>query len=434
MSGAVAAHASYNGSGTQGLAVTNTLTGTAGSEIQSVFWNTNDTTKQLVYGSAFVEIPANAGSGTSLINTQITQVFDVNNDIDALGDIVLRVTVSSDNASTVKTSPMDVIRLIDRVEVHVGTSIWQTMHGDDLLALAATEMSKGAFDDLALQASGGVSSNGTYTNNGFDSAGKVQVLAADGGAITAFVPLKLYTKTLGPNLENFAEQTESGYLMAAAPSQQVKIKVFTNSGVGTNFVTTEFGSTENSATVSLSLFAKSQVMCSEERNAMNSMANGVPKRIKMSQHVNKDFSGAAVDVDCDAFSLYASHLLITIKDTSGGGGMTSINEAKGEVELLLNSSTYSSKLPLGLLRMAGSSMGLYTNDYTINTTDQGSHVVYVFPLASRAYSGSSVPLNRFDNIRLKFTQLPYSSGKISVTCVGETTALYLNSVASLAMY
>ena len=90
MSGAVAAHAAYNGSGTQGLAVTNKVSGADG-DVQSVFWNANNTTRQLVYGSAFVEIPANSGSGNNKANTVITQVFDVNNDIDCLGDMVLKV-------------------------------------------------------------------------------------------------------------------------------------------------------------------------------------------------------------------------------------------------------------------------------------------------------------------------------------------------------
>ena len=43
MSGAVAAHAAYNGSGTQGLAVTNKIQDQEG-DVMSVFWNKNDTT------------------------------------------------------------------------------------------------------------------------------------------------------------------------------------------------------------------------------------------------------------------------------------------------------------------------------------------------------------------------------------------------------
>ena len=68
---------------------------------------------------------------------------------------------------------------------------------------------------------------------------------------------------------------------------------------------------------------------------------------------------------------------------------------------------------------------------------------YVFPLASRQGSGSSIPLNRFDNIRLSltFTHPDLTSsgytidqGTINVTCVGETTGLYKAGAASLSMY
>ena len=63
--------------------------------------------------------------------------------------------------------------------------------------------------------------------------------------------------------------------------------------------------------------------------------------------------------------------------------------------------------------------------------------ILVFPLGSSAYSGSAVPLNRFDSIRLTlaFTDTPKNSSPyISITCVGETTALFKGGAASLAMY
>ena len=174
-------------------------------------------------------------------------------------------------------------------------------------------------------------------------------------------------------------------------------------------------------------------MCNEERETLKGMPQGVPKRIKMSQHATKDYpaSGGAIELDLDHFSLYASHILITLPVANNG-----VEQVEPEAELLLNSSSYSGKLPLGLLRMTGSSIGLYTNSYTLNNTDAAGTAVYVFPLASRAYSGSSVPLNRFDNIRLKLTNLAdiTAAGVVDVTCVGETTALYKNGAASLAMY
>jgi hypothetical protein len=75
----------------------------------------------------------------------------------------------------------------------------------------------------------------------------------------------------------------------------------------------------------------------------------------------------------------------------------------------------------------------------------GETPLMVFPLASTAFSGSCVPLNRFDSIRLtiRFTGTPLPSGNysftgktsgITVTCVGETTVLYKGGAATLAMY
>jgi|MDSW01.2.fsa_nt_gb hypothetical protein len=439
---AQATQLTYTGTGTQGMAVTNVVTSTPNQEALSVFWNDNDTVKTLLYGSSFVEIPNQSGSGTSLVNVAKTMIFDVNNDIDAIGDLVLKVAVTSSNGTArCATGPLDAVKLIDHIDFYVGSVIWQTLQGNDLLALASTELPKGSFDDFALQASGGVSNDGAYTNNGVDSNGRFD--APDG--IIAYLPLKLLNKTLGPQLEHIAEHTECGFLKAAATGQNIKIKVVTNGGVGTNFITGSDGSGNGgfgpagTATVDLALYGKHQVMTINERTSLNNTATGttggMPKRIKTTQNINKEFSGTAgsavCTVTCDSFNIYASHLLITVNGTAGALANAS---TKGEVELLLNGSTYSSKLPMGLLRMVGSSMGLYTNEYTINETDRSSHVVYVFPLASRAYSGSGVPLNKFDSVTLKFTQLPYTSGNINVTCVGEQTAKYFGTTAALAVF
>jgi hypothetical protein len=395
--------------------------------IQSAFINDNDVMKQYLYGSAFVEVPATSGSGTALANTSITQIFEVNNDIDCLGDMVLKVVVSSAdthaNGRIVETGPLDVIKLIDRVDIHVGTSIWQSLTGDDLYAVACTELPPGSFSDLVLQSSGGVGLDGEFAVDGLDTGGNKQAM----NGITAFIPLGTYTKTIGANLEHFVEQQENGYLMAAATGYNVRIKVYTNGAVGTLFITGDstatspgFGDNPNTATVNIQLFAKSQVMCNEERTS--TLASTLNKRVKTTQNINKDFTLAAantgtVTVDLDSFSLFASHLLISV--IAPDGGSTDADDGKGTAELLLNSSSYSSQLPLGLLRMTGSSMGLYTNDLVQNNKKYGNRAVYVFPLAAVAYGGSGVPLNRFDNIQLKLKNLPYTGGKINVTCVGE---------------
>ena len=424
MSGAVAAHAAYNGSGTQGLAVTNKIHDNDG-DVMSVFWNKNDTTRQLLFGSAFVEVPAAGGSGANTVGKSSNVIFDVNNDIDCLGDMVLKLVYTNNGsvlAGEYKVDKQRLITAVSRVEIQVGTQIWQTFENDDLLSLAATELSSGSYADFSFQTSGGLNGDNLFQNGTLTGA-----IAANGECI-AYIPLKVFTKTLGPRLENFAEQTESGYLMGAAPHQQVKVKVYSSDAF-----TDRAGASTSALT--FRLYAKNQVMCNEEREQMKAMPMGLPKRIKMTQNKNitATASSGVFELDIGNFSLYGSHLIISTTKASSQPHLYS-----GFAELLLNSSSFSGKLPLGLLKITGPTMGLFTNEYTTGeNTDYSNREMFVFPLASYAYGGSSVPLNRFDNIRLKLT-VPTSAfaaaPDINVTCVGETTALYKGGAASLAMY
>ena len=425
MSGAVAAHAAYNGSGTQGLAVTNKIHDDDG-DVMSVFWNKNDTTRQLLFGSAFVEVPAAGGSGTNTVGQSSNVIFDVNNDIDCLGDMVLKLVYTNKTGGSLTgqytVDGQRLITSVSRVEIQVGTQIWQTFENNDLLSLAATELSSGSYADFSFQTSGGLNGDNLFQN------GTLAGTTGNNEECIAYIPLKVFTKTLGPRLENFAEQTESGYLMGAAPHQQVKVKVYSDPTF------TDQGGTSTS-TLTFRLYAKNQVMCNEEREQIKAMPMGLPKRIKMTQNKNITASAAngVFELDIDNFSLYGSHLIISMTAASSQTALYN-----GFAELLLNSSSFSGKLPLGLLKVTGPTMGLFTNEYTSGaSTDKSNREMFVFPLASYSYGGSSVPLNRFDNIRLKLTvpSSAYSAApNINVTCVGETTALYKGGAASLAMY
>ena len=70
----VSSLAAYNGSGTQGTAVTNTITTSDDGDVQSVFWNANDTTRVLLFGSSINEIPTSGGSGAAVNGSQIFTV------------------------------------------------------------------------------------------------------------------------------------------------------------------------------------------------------------------------------------------------------------------------------------------------------------------------------------------------------------------------
>jgi hypothetical protein len=306
-------------------------------------------------------------------------------------------------------------------------------------------------------------------------------------ANTTWLVIPSLTKTLGPVFGKFSNHTEDGYPMVIAPSQQVKVEVTFVEAFPTvlNYTATD-GATAppvNATTTvlikenvpytasltlansgsaqavsgvlgvqsaagsitSCKLYAKQQIMCNAERTQLmaDAQAVGIPKRLKMTQNAYTTDLGSSDEktIELDHFSLYASHLIIT--------GNLGDGVKLASAELKLNSSSFSGRLPGVLLDYATSdSLGLFANKYIYQTGTVGNNPTleveefgmgtYVFPLASTAYSGSSVPLNRFDSIRLvlKFTSKPLStiSTFVNVTCVGETTALFKGGAASLAMY
>ena len=402
MSGAVAAHAAYNGSGTQGLAVTNKIHDDDG-DVMSVFWNKNDTTRQLLYGSSVIEIPS---SGAQTLNFGQSRLFTVNSDIDCLGDMYLQIDAkfpkySSYTAATgvgktglgvtLAAEPFALQSIIDRVEIQVGTQIWQTLEKDDIRVVNATEMTPDAFAETAK-----LSSPGSL---------------ADPVTTRAWLVLPSLTKTLGPRLGKFSNQTEDGYPMAAAPHQSVKVKVtfvetppskltwkgyktavdtdktypvviqedvpftatldlsdgsgsFDANSLSGTLVSAIGASAGDAATItSCLLFAKQQIMCNEEREQIKAMPMGLPKRLKMTQNsYTSDLgSGATKTIELDHFSLYTSHLII-----AGDAGLDSSGDPikLKTAELKLNSSSYSGQLPGVLLESCtADSLGVYANKY-----------------------------------------------------------------------
>jgi len=431
MSGAVAAHAAYNGSGTQGLAVTNKIHDDDG-DVMSVFWNKNDTTRQLLYGSSIIEIPA-SGSGGNL-TAGGNQIFTVNNDIDALGDLYLQISTSGVSGLTL--TAFQLLACIKRIEFMVGTQVWETLETNDIGALNMTEMSEDAFESFFLAMSGGFSSTGTRNKVTISSEGDVSTTFTSDVAGVLRVPA--LSRSVGSKLAKFTDISENSYLLAGAPHQTVKIRVYMATSLPSGITN-----------LNLKLFGQCVVMCNEEREQIKAMPMGLPKRLKMTQNTSKtvsptgtlDSAGFKVEsckLDLDHFSLYASHIVLVVSTT----GTVITNSSIKDVELKLNSSSFSGVLEGGLLTgPAADALGLYSNSVIMGTANFADNY-YVFPLASHAYGGSSVPLNRFDNIRLELNVVFEGTGDadlggtytVSATCVGETTALYKGGAASLAMY
>ena len=433
MSGAVAAHAAYNGSGTQGLAVTNTVS-QDDSDVMSVFWNKNDTTRQLLYGSSIIDIPA-SGSGGSL-SAGGNQIFTVNSDIDAIGDLYLQISTDGITSSTPIKS-FDLLSCIKRIEFMVGTQVWQTLETNDIGALNVTEMSEDAYESFTLAMSGGFSKKGSrnkITSHHATGTGEAYLTHNVTGDITGVLRIPALSRSIGPKLAKFTDISENSYLLAGAPHQAVKIRVYM---VQTPPISTNF---------QLKLFGQCIVMCNEEREQIKQMPMGLPKRLKMTQTSTSAFtwSGSGTParpvvsclLDLDHFSLFASHIILYLKPNNN-----TANLSVKDVELKLNSSSFSGTLEGPLLTGSVSdALALYSNGFYVSGANVTENY-YVFPLASHAYGGSSVPLNRFDNIRMEVNVIvrgasSETSGGFSLTatCVGETTALYKGGAASLAMY
>lgn len=456
MSGATAAHASYNGSGTQGLAVTNKVNDTG--DIVSVFWTKDKTTKQLLHGCALIEIPSSGGA--EVPGSNIT--FTLNSDMDLIGDLYVHVDLTLAVGYDI-LKEYGLLNLFERVEFQCGTQIWQTLEFADILALNTTEMSEGGYEKFMLSVGGfftgaGVVPNNTVANtptSGFEGGPADSDFAVLAGEKRTFsFRLPLLTRNLTPMLVNYANVSEGGFITAAAPNQTVKIRIFTNKST-TMFANKMISGTHtpSSDKMEIRLFGKHMIMCNEEREKIRNIPGGIAKRLKLTQYrdaIGKVAVSNIVDVelDCDHFSLYASHLIVQIFDSSGfvqAGSTALTSDVTDEcatlisADLKLNSTSYCGKLTGGM--MSGplpESMGLYVNNFFSRTDPHTRTIVYVFPLANKAYSGSGVPFNRFDNIRLALRI--YTTGatdtipKVSCTCVGETTALYKQGAASISMY
>jgi len=562
MSGAVAAHAAYNGAGTQGLASTNKINDTG--DITSVFWNKNDTTRQLLHGSSYIEVVSSGSTGRTN-NFGSSRIFTLNNDIDVLSDIFLDIDFALDLSATLmaplnlqgsatamrmldfEMQPSFAYQVIDRVEFMVGTQIWHTLTGDDIRVLNYTSRTEGAnythgqsLTSDRFFSGTNVSGTGVPVDASSLSMGPLSTLIGEplrSELVRTIVWIPALSSNVHENMTSFANPSENGYLMAAAPQQSVKIKVTFKSnsipgyidssfafvassfavaevtGAATiypilraNTVTTIQHTGVNAGTVifqsgniaplhypfklmifdpsgtprpqldqsrqasgrgisvrtsisSVRMFAKQIMLCKEERDQIRNIPNGLPYRVKMSQSVRAALPTTnEVTIDLDSFSLYASHLLISVD--------MSTNRIVRDVELKLNNSSFSGALPFSLLtnnmaealhvntppsiingHVSFNNRITYFDSTAIDASmaSTGEHPMLVFPLASTAYSGSGVPLNRFDSIRLtiRFTGTPTSlpiyafSGKtsgITVTCVGETTVLYKGGAATLAMY
>jgi hypothetical protein len=380
----------------------------------------DDQNRILLYGSNFVEVqPSTTGAAFGS-----SQTFTFSNDVDALGDMYARIVVKLKSVtSSTGLQALSLARIIDRLEVQVGNSTWQTMENADILAMAATQLDSGAYDVYAAQAGGGQQL----------VAGKDQKLDLTPGAVVpsnaqaifvAWVPLPTFTQG-GP---------QHSHLIAGAPHQSVRVKLTYVAASAFTKQTNLNPTTDGPSLDSVQLWNRQHIMTNFEREQIRN--NTIAKTIHLTQHAEHTAltSDTNMTVELDSFSLLASHLIIsaeTSDETAGTGTQPVLQSA----ELLLNTSTHSGPLDGSfMISSTGQSMGLKTNLLAPYSDQPGNRrEFYVFPLAARPYGPDGCPLNRFDTIRLRLTWANFP-GQVHVTCVGTTTAVYKNQAASVLYF
>jgi hypothetical protein len=415
--GALANHAAWTGKGVQ--AQVNTID-ISDEDVVSHFNPEIEQSKVLLYGSNITEIIPQ----TSKTDFNSNQTFVVSQDIDALGDVYLEMEFQTTN--TLDVGEFALHRTLDKVEFKIGSTTWQTLDHADIYALLLTKLNSTEYSAVR---------SITNPDTGEPNYGPgIKPVLKPGNNLITF-PLPIFTMDGG---------AQRAHLIAGSYNQSITIKL-------TYRRPSELIGTD----VKLSgvrLYARQYILSNKERTEIKS--NDIVKSIHLSQSTIKNDTAKLdsndsnmITVDLDHFSLLASHLLITMESDSGDAFVETTNSIKPNIlsaSLKLNNSEHSSPLTGHFMKNLGAkSLGLHNNSEFSNIslvagTPPAGNVdfrrdVYVFPIASKPYGSDGCPLNRFDSVKLNLKVVNFP-GRVNVTAVGITSALYSKGKASLLYF
>ena len=415
--GALAPHAAWTGKGVQ--AQVNTID-ILDEDVVSHFNPEIEQSKVILYGSNITEILPQ----TSKSDFNSNQTFVVSQDIDALGDVYIEMEFETTNTS-IEVGEFALHRTIDKVEFKIGNTTWQTLDHADIYSLLFTKLNSSEYSSIR-----SIINPDTGEPN-YD--GSKPVLKSGKNLIT--FPLPIFTMDGG---------AQRAHLIAGSFNQSITIKL-------TYRKPTELNNTDVTM-AGVRLYARQYILSNKERTAIKS--NDIVKSVHISQGTIKNDTpnldsneSKRVDVDLDHFSLLASHLLITLESDSGDAFVETANSITPNIlsaNLKLNNSEHSSPLTGHFMKNLGAkSMGLYNNSEFTNISLVAGNPpsgnadfrrdVYVFPIASKPYGSDGCPLNRFDSVKLNLNVVNFP-GRVNVTAVGITSALYSKGKASLLYF
>jgi len=415
--GALAPHAAWTGKGVQ--AQVNTID-ISDEDVVSHFNPEIEQSKVILYGSNITEILPQ----TSKSDFNSNQTFVVSQDIDALGDVYIEMEFETTNE--IDVGEFSLHRTIDKVEFKIGSTTWQTLDHTDIYSLLFTKLNSSEYSSIR-----SITNPDTGEPN---YGGGIKPVLKSGKNLITF-PLPIFT---------MEEGAQRAHLIAGSFNQSITIKL-------TYRKPTELNNTDVTM-AGVRLYARQYILSNKERTAIKS--NDIVKSVHISQGtIKKDTpnldskESKVVTVDLDHFSVLASHLLITMESDSGDSFVETTNSITPNIlsaSLKLNNSEHSSPLTGHFMKNLGAkSMGLHNNSEFTNinlvagTAPAGNvdfrRDVYVFPIASKPYGSDGCPLNRFDSVKLNLNVVNFP-GRVNVTAVGITSALYSKGKASLLYF
>ena len=430
MSGSIAAIAAYNGSGTQGYGTTDEYV----SGVKSVFWNEKDTDKYYVNGSAVSEVPAN----TNTIKSAETIVFTLDNDSDAVSDLKLLVSTDSSFNPGADAPRWILAGLIDRVEICVGNQVIST--------ISTTGLIKNFLDSSEIDV--------FYKRRPMANSRFVNTYAGAGVFSTVF------------NLDIFGNSNNNlneSYLMACANNQTLQVKVYP---AAHSFVTTDFNNyiesgtiTDTSTEYTFRLFCNKSTMTNAERDFLRKQV--IPKRTNITQFSSRLNvaslsllqSAKSVTINCDNFNIYADALYVLAPQK------TKIQGYGLEIEVYLNSTSYSGIIPPEIVNIRSKAGAALSNDAVTGAagspvqTEFGENFLYYkISLANLGITDQDyVPLSRYDSIRVLISPVDENGNNVAfndasqtidpafynflgVVATGKCTGLYQNGAVTFNNY
>lgn len=429
MSGSIAAVAAYNGSGTQGYGTTDEYV----PGVKSVFWNEKDTDKYYVNGSAVSEVSANKNT----IKASETIVFTLDNDSDAVSDLKLLVSTDSSFSLNADAPKWILAGLIDRVEICVGNQVIST--------ISTTGLIKNFLDSSEIDV--------FYKRRPMANSRFVDTYANAGVFSTVF------------NLDIFGNSNNNlneSYLMACANNQTLQVKVYP---AAYSFDKTDFNSyiassvlSDASAEYTFRLFCNKSIMTNAERDFLRKQV--IPKRTNITQFSSRKNVASKslleslknVTINCDNFNIYADALYVLAPQ---------MNQIQGyglEIEVYLNSTSYSGIIPPEIVNIRSKADAALSNDVIgqVLTAMGENFLYYKISLANLGITDQDyVPLSRYDSIRVVISPVDQTGANVAfndngdggtqdidsafynllgVVATGKCTALYQNGAVTFNNY